>query len=60
MDFLFEEIAFGLLLLESCLFQLHEDDLNMLEMLLLVPAENDDVIKIHHHKITTVLQNYRN
>ena len=51
MDFSLEEITFGLLELESSLFKLLEDNLNVFEMLLLISAENDDVIKIHHHKL---------
>ena len=46
MDFLFEEISFGLLELESHLFEFLEDDLDVFEMLLLILAENNDVIKI--------------
>ena len=52
MDFLFKEIAFGFLELESSLFKLLEDDLDVFEMFLL-----DDVIQIGHRKIATVLQN---
>ena len=55
--FLFEEIAFGLFELESGLFQLLEDDLNVSEMFMLILDENEDVIQIGHCKITTVLQN---
>ena len=57
MDFLFKEITFGFLELESSLFELLEDDLDVLEMFLLILAEDDDVIQIGHCKITTVLQN---
>ena len=60
MDFSFEEITFRLLELESSFLELIEVDLDVFEMLLLIPAENDDVIKVCHCKITTVLQNYRN
>ena len=56
MDFLFKEITFGFLELESSLFELLEDYLNVFEMFLLILAEDDDVIQIGHCKITTVLQ----
>ena len=58
MDFLLEQITFGLLELESSLLELLEDDLDVFEMLLLISAENDDVIKIRLCKITTILQNH--
>ena len=48
MDFSFKEITFGLLELELYLFEFLEDDLDVFEMLLLILAENNDVIKIHH------------
>ena len=54
MDFLYEEIAFGFLELEFSLFDLLEEDLNVLEMFLFILAEDDNVIQIGHHKITTV------
>ena len=57
MDFSFEEITFGFFEFESCLLQFFEDDLNVFEMLLLISAENNDVIKICHHKLTIILQN---
>ena len=60
MDFLFEEITFRLLELKSGFLKLLEDDLDVFEMLLLIPGEDDDVIKVCHCKINTVLQNYRN
>ena len=60
MNFLFKEIAFGFLELESRLFELLEDDLDVFEMFLLILAENDDVTQIGHCKIATVLQNYWN
>ena len=44
MNFSFEEITFGLLELESCLLELLEDDFDVFEVLLLIFAENDDVI----------------
>ena len=56
MNFLFKEIAFGFLELESSLFELLEDYLNVFEMFLLILAENDDVIQIGNRKIATVLQ----
>ena len=56
MDFLFKEITFGFLELESSLFVLLEDYLNVFEMFLLILAEDDDFIQIGHHKIATVLQ----
>ena len=59
MDFSFEEITYGLFEFESCLIQFFEDDLNVFEMLLLIPAENNDVVRICHFKLTTVLQNKR-
>ena len=57
MDFLFKEITFGFLELESSLFELLEDYLGVFERFLLILAENDDVIQIGHRKIATVLQN---
>ena len=57
MDFFIEEITFKLLQPESGFLELLEYDL---EMLLLILAEDDDVVKICHCKIATVLQNYRN
>ena len=61
MDFSFEEITFRLLELESNFLELLEDDLAMcLRCFLLIPAKDDDVIKVCHCKIATALQNYRN
>ena len=57
MDFLFEKIILQLFEFESCLLHFFDDDLNVFEMLLLASAENNDVVKIHHYKLTTVLQN---
>ena len=59
MDFSFEEITLGLFELESCFIQFSEDDFNVFEMLLLISAENNDVIKIHHREFTTVVQSNR-
>ena len=56
MGFLFIEIAFGFLKLQSSLFELLEDDFDVFEMFSLILAEDDDVIHIGHRKITTVLQ----
>ena len=56
MDFLFKEITFGFLELQSSLFELLEDYLDVFEMFSLILAEDDDVIQIGHHKIATVLQ----
>ena len=60
MDFLFKEITFGFLELQSSLLELLEDYLNVFEMFLLILAEDDDVIQIGHRKITTVLQDNLN
>ena len=60
MDLSFKEITFGLLELELCLFEFLEDNLDVFEMVLLMFAENNDVIKICHCKIATILQNHRN
>ena len=57
MDFFFKEIAFGFLELQSSLFELLEDDLNVFEMFLLILDEDDDVIQVGHCKIATVPQN---
>ena len=48
MDFLFKEIAFGFLQLQSSLFELLEDYLDVFEMFLLILAEYDDVIQVGH------------
>ena len=50
MDFLFKEITFGFLELQSSLFELLEDYLNVFEMFSLILAEDDDVIQIGHCK----------
>ena len=55
MDLTFEEVTLGLFELQTCSFQLLKDNFNVFKMLLQGSTEDDDIIQVHHHKISAIL-----
>ena len=53
--FHFEEVTLGLFELQTCSFQLLKDNFNVFKMLLQGSTEDDDIIQVHHHKVSAIL-----
>ena len=52
MDLTFEEVTLGLFELQTCSFQLLKNNFNVFKMLLWGSTEDDDIIQVHHRKVS--------